>query len=472
MTLRTDPNRPGGWGLPHAPIPGDLVGHWGPMHADMGLEGLLHESSGCYGCGAPNCESGANTVPGCPLKRNIRDTHGAVESARMRLAFSTWHKASPFSGLYGGVCEGPCQAACNAAAAVAAPVRMPLTESAMFQHGKEKALFKPLKPAENGLRVAVIGAGIAGLEAAWKLRSKGFEVHIFESRRQIGGLLHDGIPVPHFPRDPLGFYRDLLAESGIQMHFGQCVGRDLQVTSHDRGRFKVQGQGVFDGIVYAVGARRPRELSEDMSTTKRHDFINPLAFLWSGVQAAAGEEHGSSWENGDTAIVVGAGYTARDCIMTAHRLGLNVHVLVRKPTIGDETLHRWGLAPDSREEIARVCGAEGATVHFESTLSSFTDGKASVQTADGSIELDADWIIPALGLQGPGVPHGLDALGLVANSSGFLNSGHPMVHVAGDARATGDTGWTQTLAHAGGSGKMAADDLAQALLGQTEAMAV
>ena len=172
-------------------------------------------------------------------------------------------------------------------------------------------VLKPDRPP-SGKKIAVIGAGVAGLTAARELALSGHGVTVFEKHRTPGGMLNQGIPAFRLPREIIDREIRQIAATGVTIRCGVEVGADVTLA---------QLSEDFDAVVLAAGTLRPNVL--DLPGSELKGIEHGLSFL---LQV---NELGRR-KIGRRVIVIGGGYTAMDCARTALRLGAQVGVVYRR----------------------------------------------------------------------------------------------------------------------------------------------
>src|SRR5574341_1019987 len=235
-------------------------------------------------------------------------------------------------------------------------------------------------------RVAVVGGGPSGLSAAYQLRRRGYAVTIYEDKRELGGLLREGIPPYRLPRAVLdGEIRRLLA-LGIDVHAGVRLAASEQF-------LKLRAQ--YDAVYLAIGARRQKRLPQ-------LDYAKP--WVLDGAAYLAAANAGAPPALGKRVIAIGGGSAAMDVARSARRAGHDVCVLALEPE---------AQMPAQREEIvaAKQEGVrffDGAHLKAVSTNGKLTLRCARVQfkranplqftpIPNSDFYLDAEALIPAIG---------------------------------------------------------------------------
>ena len=209
----------------------------------------------------------------------------------------------PFPGVLGRVCPHPCEDVCrrgeiNEAIAICALKR--------YAADGEKGLWKKQAKTEahGGKKVAVVGAGPAGLTAAFYLRKKGHAVTVFDANPAAGGMLRYGIPEYRLPADIVDTEIAEILALGIELKTGRKLGNDITLD-------QLTADG-YDAVFLGLGAADSRRIKVDGCDSA--DVIRGIDFLH---RIARGEHI----KLGDRVVVIGGGNVAVDAAMTARRCG-------------------------------------------------------------------------------------------------------------------------------------------------------
>ena len=267
----------------------------------MALELLLSDHAGeCEAPCAARCPAGLD-IPGFMLGIATGDTHGAMEVIAERLALA---------GSLGRVCPRLCEKDCRRC-----DLDQGLTIGALHRYVADLDLsdpkpFLPRRDASSGKVVAIIGAGPAGLAAAYYLQQKGHACTLFDAHPHPGGMLRYGIPEYRLPKQALDAEIASVRQLGAEFRMNTRWGVDFTLAE-----LRTRYQAVF----VAIGAQGAQGLhcpGDDLA-------LPGIGFL---EQVAAG----NSPAIGKDVIVVGGGNTAMDCARTAVRLDAQVRVLYRR----------------------------------------------------------------------------------------------------------------------------------------------
>ncbi len=199
------------------------------------LELLLKEHIG-------DCEGPCRLA--CPARMNIPAVIRHIEAGRAGDAVREIKKDIPFPAVLGRICPAPCENACRRGR-FDSPVSIRLLEryAADFDLAGETPYLPELRP-DTGKKVAVIGAGPAGLSAAYYIRQRGHACAVFDKRDEPGGMLRYAIPQERLPRAVLDAEIDIIRSIGVEFIMSAEAGRDISVDELKQG---------FDAVVIATG---------------------------------------------------------------------------------------------------------------------------------------------------------------------------------------------------------------------------
>jgi len=247
---------------------------------------------GLFDCIAAPCQEA------CPAHQNVPDYLWLVAHGRASEAMDVILRTNPQPGITGSVCEHPCTERC-----VRNYYDAPLSIREVKRFAFEQGEVAPERPAAKlGVTVAVVGAGPAGLSAAYFLARMGLEPVLYEGRREPGGMVTHAIPGYRLARASILGDLARLRQLGVRIELGKEVGRDLTLDELRR-----QNRFVF----LAAGAQRGKRLG--VVGEECHGVVDALAFLH---RVQEGRDPGMSGQ----VLVVGGGNTAMDAARTARRV--------------------------------------------------------------------------------------------------------------------------------------------------------
>ncbi|MBC7346601.1 MAG: FAD-dependent oxidoreductase, partial [Clostridia bacterium] len=275
--------------------------------------------------GTPPCRAA------CPAGTNVQGYVALIAQGKFDEALEVVRRRMPFAAVCGRICHHPCEGECNRKE-FDAPVAIQWLKRAAADFGAAKPPAPP--EARRAEKVAVIGAGPAGLTAAFDLAQEGFRVTVFDALPAAGGLLRAGIPRYRLPLEAVE--RDLawLLAGGPELKLNTRVGRDVTLEQLRR---------EYQAVLIAAGTGGSRRLEVPGADL---EGIQPgLAFL---KAAALGEKPAL----GKQVAVIGGGNVAVDAARTARRLGAERVTLVCLERREEMPAHPWEVEAALEEGIA------------------------------------------------------------------------------------------------------------------------
>lgn len=270
---------------------------------------LKTQAARCMDCGIPFCHGA-----GCPVDNCIPEFNELIYQGCWQQACDVLHQTNNFPEVTGRVCPAPCETACTLAVNDD-PVMIRHIEYQIVERGFEEGWIKPI-PAPvsriSGKRVAVIGAGPAGLAAAQQIARAGHRVTVFEKDKFAGGLLRYGIPDFKLEKHIIERRLDQLKAEGVEFRCGTTAGEDITAE---------QLKKDFDCICLTMGAGQPRDL--DVEGRKLENVVFAMEYLTQQNKINSGEQTDSPRIDAKdkTVVVIGGGDTGSDCVGTARRQG-------------------------------------------------------------------------------------------------------------------------------------------------------
>jgi glutamate synthase (NADPH/NADH) small chain len=289
-------------------IPLRLLG-WNEIYGQFEAPQAAEQSARCLDCGNPYCEWK------CPVHNYIPNWLTLVREGRLFEAAELAHQTNPLPEICGRVCpqDRLCEGACTLNTGFES-----VTIGAIEKYIVDEAFKQGWRPdlsqvRATGRRVAVIGAGPAGLACADRLARAGIEAHAFDRYEEIGGLLTFGIPPFKLEKDVIATRRGVLEAMGVRFHLRTEVGRDIEFATLLRDYAAVF---VGTGAYTAVDGKLPGQSLPGVTPALPFLVANARRVLNADASVDASLELA-----GKRVIVLGGGDTAMDCVRTSVRLG-------------------------------------------------------------------------------------------------------------------------------------------------------
>ena len=281
----------------------DRVQDFGEVEQTLNSHDRKLQASRCMDCGVPFCHWA------CPLGNKPPEWNDALYKGDYELAYRLLNSTNDFPEFTGRICPALCEKACVLNLTIHEPTTNREDEAAITEMAFQENFVRIEQPERNGKKVAVIGAGPAGLVAANQLNLKGYTVTVFEKNEAAGGLLRYGIPNFKLNKAIIDRRIDVLEKEGIEFRYNQ----DIDVTKLPEG---------FDAYVVSTGTPTARDLKIPGRELKGVHFA--LEMLSQQNRVLAGMEFKKEDlvnAKGKDVLVIGGGDTGSDCIGTAHRQG-------------------------------------------------------------------------------------------------------------------------------------------------------
>ena len=304
----------------------DRIHDFGEVEQTLNTHQRRQQASRCMDCGVPFCHWA------CPLGNNAPEWNDALYKGDWELAYQLLHTTNPFPEFTGRICPALCEKACVLNRFNHEPMTNREDECAIIEAAFREGYIQPHIPERNGKKVAVVGAGPAGLAAANDLNQLGYTVTVFEKNEAAGGLLRYGIPNFKLNKAIIDRRISLLEQEGIEFKYGveaspspsKGGGVEIHIsTSSNQTPPPSEGLGeAFDAVVIATGTPTARDLKAPGRELKGVHFA--LEMLSQQNRVLAGMEFSKDERvtaKGKDVLVIGGGDTGSDCIGTAHRQG-------------------------------------------------------------------------------------------------------------------------------------------------------
>lgn len=404
------------------------------------------EASRCLDCANPTC------MTGCPVGINIPSFIKNIERGEFLEAAKVLKETSALPAVCGRVCpqEKQCESKCIHLKMGHEAVAIGYLERFAADYERESGQISLPEVAQpNGVKVAVIGSGPAGLSFAGDMAKLGYEVTVFEALHEIGGVLKYGIPEFRLPNKIVDVEIENLSKLGVTFVKDCIVGKTISVED-----LKADG---FQGIFVASGAGLPNFMNipgeNSINIMSSNEYLTRV-----NLMDAANPESDTPVAFGKRVAVIGGGNTAMDSVRTAKRLGAEKAMIIYRRSEQE--------MPARLEEVkhAKEEGVEFLTLHNpieykadekgrvkQVVLQKMelgepdASGRRSPVPIPGAIEtLDIDLAIVSVGVSpNPIVPHSIPGLELGRKGTIAVNenmeSSIPMIYAGGDIVRGGAT---------------------------------
>ena len=429
-------------------------------------EMAMQEAKRCLDCPKPSC------VEGCPVNIHIPDFIKNIERGDFLEAAKILKETSALPAVCGRVCpqEKQCESRCIHLKMNSPAVAIGYLERFAADYERESGhMALPTVAPSNGIKVAVIGSGPAGLSFAGDMAKRGFEVYVFEALHEIGGVLKYGIPEFRLPNKIVDVEIDNLRRIGVHFQTDTIVGKTISIED-----LKEKG---FKGIFVGSGAGLPNFMGipgeNAINILSSNEYLTRV-----NLMDAANPETDTPIIMGKKVLVIGGGNTAMDSCRTAKRLGADVTLVYRRseaemPARLEEVKHakEEGINfltlhnPQEyrADEKGRVCAAVLDVMKLGEPDAS---GRCRPELTGETVTVVCDQVIVAVGVSpNPLVPKSVKGLELGRKDTIVVNeqmqSSQPEIFAGGDIVRGG-----ATVILAMGDGRRAAANMAEQLLAE------
>ena len=356
------------------------------------------EASRCLNCKNPRC------VAGCPVSIDIPGFLQQVIAGQEAKAAGIIAESSALPAVCGRVCpqEPQCEGVCIRGIK-GEPVAIGKLERYVADWAREHNLEPENHSEKNGQRVAVIGAGPAGLTCAGELAKLGYEVKIFEALHEPGGVLVYGSPEFRLPKDTVVAHEvENVKKLGVEIETNTIVGKSVSVDD------LLDHEG-YDAVFIGSGAGLPMFMHIPGETASGVFSANEF-LTRNNLMKAFREDYDTPIFAGKRAIVVGGGNVAMDAARTALRLGAETHIVYRRseaelPARVEEVHHakEEGVIFDLLTNPVEILEDENGwvravrVIHMELGEPDASGRRRPVEIPGSEEEIPADTVIMALG---------------------------------------------------------------------------
>ena len=403
------------------------------------------EAKRCLDCAKPTC------MEGCPVSINIPSFIKNIERGQFLAAAKVLKDTSALPAVCGRVCpqEKQCESRCVHLKMNEPAVAIGYLERFAADYERESGnISVPQLAPANGIKIAVVGSGPAGLSFAGDMAKYGYDVTVFEALHEIGGVLKYGIPEFRLPNKIVDVEIDNLKKMGVKFICDCIVGKTISVDD-------LEQQG-FKGIFVGSGAGLPNFMGipgeNAINIMSSNEYLTRV-----NLMDAANPNTDTPINLGKHVMVVGGGNTAMDSCRTAKRLGAEVTLVYRRseaemPARLEEVKHakeegiEFLTLHNPLEYLADEQGAVKAAVLQVMELGEpDASGRRSPQPIDGVTKtLEVDQVIVAVGVSpNPLVPNSIRGLELGRKNTIAVNEGmqssRPEIYAGGDIVRGGAT---------------------------------
>lgn len=419
-------------------------------------EQALSEAERCLNCKNKPC------MNGCPVMVKIPEFIQKVREKDYEGAYEVISETSSLPAVCGRVCpqESQCEKYC-VRGIKGEPVGIGRLERFVADWHNAHSEKAAERPESNGIKVAVVGSGPAGLTCAGDLAKKGYEVTVFEALHLAGGVLSYGIPEFRLPKAIVKKEIETLKSLGVKVETDMVIGKVLSVG-------ELAEEYGFKAVFIGSGAGLPKFMNipgENLNGVySANEFLTRI-----NLMKAYREDSSTPIKRGKKVVVVGGGNVAMDAARCAKRLGADVHIVYRRtlnelPARKEEVEHAMeeGIVFTLLTNPVKINGDDKRWVNSITCVKMElsepdASGRARPVAVEGSeFDIEADVVIMALGTSpNPLIKNTTE--GLLVNSHGGIitdengKTSVTAVYAGGDA-VTG----AATVILAMGAGKTAA----------------
>lgn len=385
----------------------------------------MQEAKRCLDCAKPSC------IEGCPVNINIPAFIKNIERGQFLAAAQVLKDTSALPAVCGRVCpqEKQCESRCIHLKMNEPAVAIGHLERFAADYERESGNISIPKLAPfNGIKIAVVGSGPAGLSFAGDMVKRGYDVYVFEALHEVGGVLKYGIPEFRLPNKIVDVEIDNLTKMGVHFQTDCIIGKTISVEE-----LKAQG---FKGFFVGSGAGLPNFMGipgeNAINIMSSNEYLTRV-----NLMDAANPNTDTPINLGKKVLVVGGGNTAMDSCRTAKRLGADVTLVYRRSEA--EMPARLEEVKHAKEEginfltlhnpIEYLVDEEGAVkgVVLQVMMLGEPDasGRRSPEPIIGNTKvLEVDQVVVAVGVSpNPLVPQSISGLALGRKNTILVNEG-------------------------------------------------
>lgn len=415
------------------------------VNQGLSAEQALTEATRCLDCPTPTC------IEGCPVSIDIPGFIKNIQRGHFEEAASVLKQTSALPAVCGRVCpqEKQCESRCIYNKMKKEPVAIGYLERFAADYQRLSGAKTTVEDTpSNGIRVAVVGSGPAGLSFAGDMARRGFKVDVFEALHEIGGVLKYGIPEFRLPNAVVDAELDSLRDLGVKFRKDCIIGKTLSYED-------LLAEG-YKAVFVASGAGLPRfmgipgeNLIGVMSSNEYLTRINLMGAGRGGMTPVA---------RGRRVAVIGGGNTAMDSVRTARRMGAERAMIVYRRSEAEmpARLEEVEHAKEEGVEFMTLCNPIEYRGDERGNVRSMIvqrmelgepepDGRRSPVAIPGAVdEIEIDEVIVSVGVSpNPLIPDSIEGLDVSKRGTIVVNdnmqSSIPLIFAGGDIVRGGAT---------------------------------
>ena len=340
----------------------------------------------------------APCLDACPIHLDIPKYVELIKDAKFAESLTVIRERLPIAGIVGRVCFRPCEKHCRRGN-LDEPISIKALKRFVADHelSEQKEPEYEITPSEKTGKVAIVGAGPAGITCAFHLARKGHQVTIYERLDEPGGMSAVGIPDYRLPRNILQVEVLQIQKMGVVINYGQTIGNDLTLSELDN---------QFDAVFIGMGAQHSTQMGIEGESDEYQGFIPGLSYL---REVNAGRD---PYPQGKKAVVIGGGNVAIDCVRCCLRTdNEDIHLVYRR-TRNEMPADEVEIHDAEQEQVqfpfltapVRILAEAGKVVGLECIKMELGEpddsGRPRPVPVEGSeFVFDCDTIISAIGQQ-------------------------------------------------------------------------
>ena len=358
-------------------------------------EEAMKEASRCLHCKIPKC------VEGCPVNIMIPEFIAAIKDDDIQKAYDIISESSSLPAICGRVCpqEKQCESKC-VKGIKGESISIGSLERYVADEAIKNNLSTVVKVPKNGIRVAIVGSGPAGLTCAGELAKNGYDVTIYEVLHKAGGVLTYGIPEFRLPKSIVENQVESLKKLGVRIKTNVPVGNAITID---------ELQKEYDEVFLGTGAGLPKFMGiegEDASGVfSANEILTRI-----NLMGAFKKDSKTPIKKAKKAYVIGGGNVAMDAVRSLKRLGIEAHIMYRRgedelPARKMEVEHakEEGIIFDLLQNPVKIIADEqnnvtGMEIVDMELTEAGEDGRKGVKEKEGSNHIvECDMVVMALG---------------------------------------------------------------------------